>query len=141
MSWPRTDERDGVGRGRHDLRHQQHEDGQRQQDGDTCGAREVINVNARPVFLSFASLLLTLVLTRFAGVSSKRRMGLTLKPLGPRVSSITLSDRVFSWKAPCKLPRPNQSPSFNYIDRLIGRVSETWRFFSFSVPRTVGAEL
>lgn len=32
-----TYERDGVGRGRHDLSDQQHEDGQRQQDGDTCG--------------------------------------------------------------------------------------------------------
>lgn len=32
-----TYERDGVGCGRHDLSNQQHEDGQRQQDGDTCG--------------------------------------------------------------------------------------------------------
>lgn len=33
-----TDEGDGVGRGRHDLCHQQHEDGQREQDGDACKA-------------------------------------------------------------------------------------------------------
>lgn len=94
------------------------------QRGDGCEClRHALHLHVNP-----ASLLLTASNRRWG---SRRSGGPTPKPLRPQVSSITLSDRGFCWKALCKLSHPNQSRRFNYINRLIGRVSETGRFFFF----------